>query len=90
MSVPITDGKFQEILAAPDKFTLCWFEPWPGFTRGSDPVDVGVELRATAAGCINLQLRATPAHYYHDIGTDGDLLSSFIAVHWASLVEEPA
>lgn len=85
----MTEEQFNDALANPADRSLCWFEPWRGADSEGDDVDVHVEMRASVRGCINLQRRAILTTDCNGDVPDDRLLSDFIAVHWASLVEEP-
>ena len=87
-TLEITEAKFQEILASPDKFTLCWVEPWEGRREDGTRSDVCVEMRATATGCMEYCRRSMLRIESKEPATNENLLSSFIAVYLASLVKE--
>lgn len=84
----MTEEQFNLLLEDRYRQHLSWVEPWCGTASDGDSVDVCVGMRATAAGCINLQRRAVQSTGFKDAISDDQLLSDFIAVHWASLVED--
>ena len=84
----MTEKQFNLLLEDRYRQQLCWVEPWVGTASDGYGVDVCVEMRATAAGCINLQRRAVQSTGFKDSISDDQLLSDFIAIHGASLVED--
>lgn len=68
---------------------LAWVEPHPARREDGQAVDAAVELRATVNDCINMRrlVHLSSKHAHLPI-TDRDLLLDFMAVHWATPVND--
>lgn len=72
---------------------LSWGEPWAANDSQDRRFDAHVQLSATVDDCIGIQ-RWTHLHHCLDAGheytpdTEADLLTEFITIHWASVIEE--
>lgn len=64
---------------------LEWVEPWPALGPQGNHLDGYVTLRATVHDCVNIQrFSQRQATGGVTTGSDADLLSDFICIHWAT------
>lgn len=80
--------KPQEMLEKRHELKLMWCEPWPACGPEGNELSSYVELRATVHDCINMQRLASKQMGCSTMGEDERHLLDYMAIHWATLVEE--
>ena len=76
------------MLEARHRMKLGWVEPWPACGPEGNDIYAHLEVRATVHDCVSLQRAAVRQRGGDTMGNDARHLLDFMAVHWATLVEE--
>tara|TARA_R110000744_G_scaffold10369_4_gene32295 strand:- start:5715 stop:6017 length:303 start_codon:yes stop_codon:yes gene_type:complete len=83
----------KEALNNKESYEVIYTSPWPGLNKDGVDIDVGIELRLSVDGAIDIARYMHHQRYYtsetefeYVIPDDDVLLTEFIAVNWAEIV----
>lgn len=80
--------RVSELLESRHDTYLQWHEPWPACGPEGNHLDAHVIIQATIHDCLNMQRLAEKAAGRPTTGSDEVRLADFMAVHWATVVEQ--
>lgn len=83
-----SDADLTRMLENRHEVYLKWVEPWPACGPEGNDLSAHVEIRATVHDCINMERNLARASGRETAGNDRDRLLDFMAVHWATCIND--